>query len=391
MKLKKLFALATAAALCVGTVAGVAAPKKTEAATMSSTTITPAAMNEYTGSPAGSISQIVIPALEAGASSTGTAAIEANAVITPVTVSYPGVLKMDFSTTGLENGMNINLYSDPACTLTTGQTAYLNSSSLTDSLTASIVSPGTYYLKAAYSYMVASTAATISVNAYQYSSEEKVLSNAFQTTYTNDSTATKYHTMKVSADSLVTIYGNSYFTYNNSVSSLSANICNAQKVSLTSAYFTSSNQYAVTIALKKGTYYVATSESSPYRLRYTVKKVKNQGGAKRAKARSIAKKKSASGLLTFQDKKSKTLWYKINLKKAGKITLNLSAVSEGSSDFKLEIVHANSSYKYYNNVAYFGNGTKRIRSKKIRKGTYYLKVTKYSASDNGSISIKYVK
>lgn len=101
---------------------------------------------------------------------------------------------------------------------------------------------------------------------------------------------------------------------------------------------------------------------------------------------------TVKGMVALSEGTSKTDWYKIKISKRGKLTLKYSAKCSNSASLKLQIVPANKKYTLLGNTLTLrtGNGTATSRTK-INKRTYYIKVSKMSASYSGSYSIKYVK
>ena len=66
-----------------------------------------------------------------------------------IQIQHDGVMELAYAASGLNANVNIDLYSDVACTKNVGYTAYMSSASLSG-LEEYKVSKGTYYLKTSY-------------------------------------------------------------------------------------------------------------------------------------------------------------------------------------------------------------------------------------------------
>ena len=107
---------------------------------------------------------------------------------------------------------------------------------------------------------------------------------------------------------------------------------------------------------------------------------------KKSKAKQIKRKKSVTNVLTASDKNKATHYYKIKVAKNGKLRIDASVYqTAGKMNFSV-----------------YGKGikTKTLSMKsnksgwwtgKVRKGTYYIKVTKCTKTTSGTYKIKYTK
>ena len=195
--------------------------------------------------------------------------------------------------------------------------------------------------------------------------------------YTNTDTwsseKTLYHKIKVPKDGYITLQGYGYSSSSSSTKySLRYRLCNSKKKALTkwdqylssgSSNYTGTKAYTNWIAVKKGTYYIKVKDYQ-YKLRYTFKAVKDQGGSSKAKAKTIAKGKTIKGLAVAGEKGSKVDWYKITLPKAQTIKLTLNGKACGWMQFDI--------------VGFTGFGAcwskkETASTNKVPAGTYYIK------------------
>ena len=136
------------------------------------------------------------------------------------------------------------------------------------------------------------------------------------------------------------------------------------------------------IAVKKGqTYTFTVTTSTPvYGIKVKFTSVtESKYSSKKSKAPSIKKNKTQKGLMITGAQK--THWYKVKNPKKQKVTLALSTLrlgSTGTSSGGIKVTFysgkqkVSSSYYYYNS-----SGTMKVfnSGKKLKKGTYYIKVT----------------
>ncbi len=383
---KKIVSVFTACALAVCGLSVAGTPAK--AATVESTLV-PALITDLATLPTPASTAITLP----GAAGNKSATPDSLAKIVQISVEQRGVLNLGITASGLADSVEANLYSDAACTLKVGYSMYITTSSLTAQDMYTITTPGTYYLKLSwrYNFGLPETGSVIGVAAYAYTGEELTLNDSFQAVYTGDSNIINYHKLVLPSDSMVTLYGNSCSTYDNSANSISINLCDKDKITLDEPYLSSYDNYFSYYALKKGTYYIATNEDSPYQLKATVVKIKDQSGKSKGKAKLINKKKTVKGLVALSEGTSKVDWFKVKLAKNGKMKFKYTAKCNGSSSLKLEVIAANPNYTLYNNVLYMQTGTNGFTTKKIRKGTYYIKISKTYGEYSGSYSLKRLK
>ena len=129
-------------------------------------------------------------------------------------------------------------------------------------------------------------------------------------------------------------------------------------------------------AVKKGEelYVLVVSENSRYNISYNIKKQKNYSNAvSKKKAPTLKKNKVANGCVFYSDKVKDAKWYKINVKKKGKVTVSLNYKTLNKNVKSCNFVLCNKKGKTIAKA----NGKSAIK-KKLAKGTYYIKVGKTS-------------
>lgn len=145
--------------------------------------------------------------------------------------------------------------------------------------------------------------------------------------------------------------------------------------------------------LKKGTYYIGISNSSDayYSIEYKFTGVEDKSGSNKSNAAALKLGTASKGLLLISDKTSKEDWYKLTLKKDQSVTVKLSgevsgmiALSFYDADGDLfgnlyvdEFTTEDSAVPY----------AEKSKSKKLPKGTYYIKVTKTAKDTSGAYSV----
>lgn len=380
---KRLVSMLAVFAMLVCTLAGTISQSKSVNAATTEVLI-PAKVVDFQTLPTPATKTVTVP----GSNGNDSATSDSTAVIIPIQMDYNGVLRMALTASGLDSALSYCVYSDEACTQPLNTAYSLTSGYPSEDLTITIDKAGKYFLKLAWRYTVLpAVGATVVVEAFAYSGAEVTLTSEYQSIFTND-TATSYHKLEVASDSLVTVYGNSY-SPSGDPSSLYVDLCNSNKVKILSSTLTSYSQYVAQYALSKGTYYISTNESDRYQLKCTMGKVKDQSASSKGKATQIKKGKTVKGIITLSEKTSKADWYKIKLTKSAKIKLLLSAQCSGYSSLKVQFIPASSKTRMLSDTVYIGTGSKTASTTKMKKGTYYLKVTKRNATDSGSYSIKY--
>lgn len=211
--------------------------------------------------------------------------------------------------------------------------------------------------------------------------------------HTNSSTKaqTVYHKIKVPKDGYIKLEGYGYSAYSSSKSSIRYRLCNSKKKALTkwdksiSAFgssVTGRKAFTDYVAVKKGTYYIKVNDNR-YKLKYTFKAVKDQGGSSKAKARNIARGKTVKGLVQAGGKGSKIDWYKITLPKSQKIKFTYNALACDWIQFK--VVNADPRVTIFGSSAYcWAKKTSATTRNAFPAGTYYIQVTRMMKDEGAS-------
>lgn len=306
-------------------------------------------------------------------------------LVVPINVDYKGQLKIHIVGKLVTGGIDINLYSDEACTGKVGYSRYLSSGSLEDDIDADIPVKATYYLKFELSRSAEADSA-VTITPYSFSSENKILKNKVWVgshTYSYDSQIS--HKVTIDSPGFITVEAVS-FTDGYSVY---ATLCDSKKAELSEqTYLSSSNSYTTYFAVKKGTYYINAKSSDDYKLRYTFTAVKENSSKTKQKAISIGKGKTLKGLVLSEDSLDKADWYKVKLSKSQILSLGIYAKSCDS--IKFEIIPASDNITLFGStVRIYDNGGDIYATKdKMPAGTYYIKVIKTDKTSSGYYTIK---
>lgn len=312
-------------------------------------------------------------------------------VIVPVEMPYKGIFKLDTTATGLSKSITVGLYSDPECKNQVGYSSYLYNTDLADTLKATIVTKGTYYIKAYYTYGVGESDVSLIVKPYIYSGEDKTLTNKKWTgTSPIDYNQVIYHKIVIDKSGYIKVEGMAE-GFVNALGNVV--LCDSKKTAISDAEYLSSNinENTTYFAVKKGTYYISVKNSSDYKLKYTFTAVTDKGGASQAKATNIKKGATVKGLVQATDKTTKYDWYKITLTKKQKISLDIIARANERLTFKIipanknTIIFGDNIYSKENNEEV----TKFTSADSFNKGTYYIRVSKSVKSGSGYYAIKF--
>lgn len=308
-------------------------------------------------------------------------------LVVPIKMAYKGKLTVLLDGKNVPAGIDITLYSDAACSSKVGYSRYLSTSTLVDTLKTSIPQKGTYYLKFELS-SYAKADASVTIIPYSLSSEEKILKNkewvgshyySYETLIGHKITVTKPGYIKVEGVSPA-----GYSVY--------VTLCDSKKKALSGqTYLSSSKENSTYFAVKKGTYYINAKSSDDYMVRYSFTAVKDASASTKAKAVTIAKGKTKSGLILSEDSLKKVDWYKIYISKKQKISFDVSANSCDS--IKFEVVPASSRVILYGSTfrLYDSYASTYGTQDTMPAGTYYIKVTKTTKTTSGAYSIKFNK
>lgn len=380
----------TASALTTSAPYGTNSPNASATPAVNQTITTPTTMNvtpittydelvAATNSVTSSSSKITVPA---GSSYRGGYGLG------QVSVNEPCTIRFVAGTSGTSSSLDIKFYSDSACTLQVGGAMYLSTSALTDSEDVAISTPGTYYIKASVtSYTASTTDIPISVSALQIKNEINGISATGTLFQGKGSTAACYHSFTVSQKSVVTIGG--YTISGSTQYGLGIDICDANKVVLESdGYLSDTNSYTASYVLAPGNYYVSTTTNSLGVLAMNTQGCKT-AATKNKKAKKLSKKKVSYGSFAMTDSTSKKQVFKIVLKKKAKLKFVLAGPVGNASYLRWKVTTKNGSRLISNSGvinANSGGGAKS--SNALKKGTYYITITKYGDDDSCYFGIK---
>lgn len=180
---------------------------------------------------------------------------------------------------------------------------------------------------------------------------------------------------------------------------LEITLCDAKKKAITSKHVIDREDKELVFAVDKGTYYLKITtpelkdsrEFADYRLKYSFVKLNDNGGGNFKDAKRImTSEKEQIGLQTIQGKSSD--WYRIELKNTSKMDIVIDkTLSEG--DFTLELydsklkkleINSDTVNTYNKKLTVY-----RIPSK-LKKGSYYIKITKANKKTSGYYNLMYI-
>lgn len=312
-------------------------------------------------------------------------------VVVPIEIPCKGVFKMDVSATGLSQSVTVGLYSDADCKNQVGYSGYLYNVGLTDTLEAKVVTKGTYYIKAYYSYDSGESDVSLLVKPYIYSGEDKTLVNKkWIGTSPIDYNEIIYHKIVVDKTGYIKVEGMTE-GFANALDNVI--LCDSKKSVMSESQYLSSNSNENTtyFAVKKGTYYISVKNGDAYKLKYTFTAVTDKGGATQAKATNIKKGSTIKGLIQATDKTTKYDWYKITLTKKQKI--NLDIIARANERLAFKVIPANKNTIIFGDTFYSNRNNEEVvnftSKDSFNKGTYYIRVSKTSKNASGYYAIKF--
>lgn len=148
----------------------------------------------------------------------------------------------------------------------------------------------------------------------------------------------------------------------------------------------------------KGTYYVAVSTTTDtvYNLKVTSKKVSENSGSIRSKAKRIYKGSSKSGVITATQSSTSGDWYKMVVGSSQYVNLEVITKTGGyNGGLKISVYSGNASKAFGTSEFYYGapNDVLNVFSGKpgdrLTPGTYYIKVQKYGCG-SGYYKLKWL-
>lgn len=215
--------------------------------------------------------------------------------------------------------------------------------------------------------------------------------------YTYSQTAgfkgTVYHKFALPSDSIVVVYGNAdqLYTFKN----LNITLCNSKKKEIRKKDAVNSDcGDLVWYGLKKGTYYLKTSGNSSYILGVSFEKWADKGGCSKSKAYHVVQKKTVKGLMPADEKSSKADWFKLKVKKKGKLCINLKSGSIGRIHFQIYGPGVKKGYtltvmENEDEGIYYVRHAKTKKILKVKPGTYYLKVSRKDKNATGGYAFSW--
>lgn len=198
-----------------------------------------------------------------------------------------------------------------------------------------------------------------------------------------------YHKIKIPKTGYITLEGWEYYSLIRNINGLKIQICNSKKKDLllydmwVTSYTDGETKYRSYTALKKGTYYIHIKDVGNYKLKYSFKSVSDKSGASKAKAKAIAKNKTANGLFLLGENKNKTDWYKIQVPFARTVTFAFGAKANRYIDFK--ILDEKGAYVRALSL----KDSAKSENARLKKGTYYIQVRRYEKDTAGLYTLKW--
>ena len=155
--------------------------------------------------------------------------------------------------------------------------------------------------------------------------------------------------------------------------------------------YTEAYYYTDYFGVKKGTtYYLGVVAKCGVKINATFTKIKDAGGSKKGKAKSIAKKKAVEGYI--QAGTSGSHWYKFNMPKPQKLHIEVTSWMTGGTTGGLYVTLSGpgvytKTYTYPGHA--WGKRDTIYTDAKIKAGTYYLQVRPISKTSTGAYKLKW--
>lgn len=157
-----------------------------------------------------------------------------------------------------------------------------------------------------------------------------------------------------------------------------------------SEYTTSTTNYGTSYGLAKGTYYLQIKGSDFYSLQVYTVKAANACATSKKKAKKVTS--STKYYVLPANNRKKTAYFKINVKKAKKQTLEIKYLASSNTYVRVTTYKGSKQVGY--SMIWGGQGSKisykSYSGKKVSwpKGTYYVKVETSDKLGNGTVGIK---
>lgn len=308
-------------------------------------------------------------------------------VIIPLKVSAPGTVKLRIDYTKLQKDINGYVYTDAACTNRLYFSAVTQVGSNSEEAFVTVNNAGTYYLKFysyQYSYQTSEFTNSLSVSVSEYTDADKTIKSGQTINYYRKSGSTPYYfKYKAEKTGKVTLsFSYNYSTY--------VTLMNSKKKALSNQVTVFPSVNKVTFAVKKGTsyYFCITSnginngKTQSISVKNTA--IKEKSGSKKKKAVTIKAKKKVKGTILPGSKTAD--WYKFKLKKNKKISVDISGEVTGSLRIEFFYKNGRSAGSGY---FYGGQSIYKPLYGKMKKGTYYVKISRGNSLSSGYYSMKW--
>ena len=201
-----------------------------------------------------------------------------------------------------------------------------------------------------------------------------------------ETSGTVYHKVTVPKTGILLVSGKGYDEYSSHKIKVALCDKNLKLVEKSYSYADDDSEKYAWYGVSKGTYYIKVTGEKDYFLLAVNQKVANKGGAKKSSAATVKKGKTGiSGVIPASTKKTKTeKWYKFKVTQSKVLVLYLSAIGNGKFTFTVYGPSYSKGFKiasFMNDDRDFTSGNVYTRTPmRVKKGTYYLKVTRNSKS-----------
>lgn len=198
-----------------------------------------------------------------------------------------------------------------------------------------------------------------------------------------------YHKITVPKTGYIKLEGWEYYSTHSGINGLKIQICNSKKKPMLendmwiTSYTGGKVKYITYTALKKGTYYIHTKNVGNYKLKYSVKAVSDKSGSSKAKARTVARNKTVSGLFLVGEGVNKTDWYKIRVPATKTVTFTLSSKTDNYIFFYV----FDAKGRFLESLDCIGAA--KSQKLRLKKGTYYIQAKRYLKNITGPYSLKW--
>lgn len=315
--------------------------------------------------------------------------------ITSVAMEHAGILQLTARVVSTTSNIQIELFSDEACTTAVGSSINLSASMTEDTAVYSIRTAGTYYVRASYSVYDSQTGMSndISLCASCYIGEDnKLKAGRTDLAYTADQDLTIYHQITVSSAGIITLKGKGYYLTTMKPSSIFVTLYDSSKKPVSNqCQLYSANKYQNRYAVSKGTYYIGVCEYNLYTLNYTFQSVKETSFGSSDKNAPALSGSTITGVLANGASADGQKWYKIKIKKETRVTITLSGTGNNKSCYSAQL-YAEKNGKPRESAAKTANNNKKpvslVKNKKLAAGTYYIAVSKNSEFSGSGFKIQ---